>query len=188
MEIDHVLVRVDDLEHDVGIASVAGGRHPGWGTANRIIPLGNVYIELIAVVDEEEASHTPFGRRALAAPPGPIGWCVRPDSIDAEAARLGLTVQSASRVSPDGETITWRLAGIEQALAEPALPFFIAWDDPARHPGRGGEGRITRLALSGDARRVADWLGPHRLPIEIRPGTPQVEGVTLMSSNGPISF
>src|SRR6476469_4083347 len=33
------------------LASVAGGRHPGWGTANRIVPLGDAYLELVAIVD-----------------------------------------------------------------------------------------------------------------------------------------
>ncbi len=29
-----------ELEAHCGLASVEGGRHPGWGTANRIVPLG----------------------------------------------------------------------------------------------------------------------------------------------------
>ena len=80
LELDHVLIAVADLaaaarELEVrhGLASVEGGRHPGWGTANRIVPLGDTYLELIAVVDEAEAAESPFGRWVAAAQPGPLG-------------------------------------------------------------------------------------------------------------------
>jgi hypothetical protein len=58
--VDHIVYAVDDLEaaaerlrREFGFASVVGGRHPGWGTANRIVPLGREYVELVAVVDPE---------------------------------------------------------------------------------------------------------------------------------------
>lgn len=42
LEVDHVLIAVGDLalgareiEKRYGLASVEGGRHAGWGTANR---------------------------------------------------------------------------------------------------------------------------------------------------------
>ena len=47
MKLDHLLIVVADLhaavaefESRYGLASVAGGRHTGWGTANRIVLLG----------------------------------------------------------------------------------------------------------------------------------------------------
>jgi hypothetical protein len=47
LELDHVLIAVADLaeaarkiEARHGLASINGGRHPDWGTANRIVPLG----------------------------------------------------------------------------------------------------------------------------------------------------
>ena len=46
MELDHVLIAVAELEAAAreiegryGLTSVEGGRHAGWGTANRIVPL-----------------------------------------------------------------------------------------------------------------------------------------------------
>jgi len=63
--IDHVVMAVRDLDdagdrllRDHGLASVPGGRHARWGTANRIVPLGEDYIELIGVVDGEQAART----------------------------------------------------------------------------------------------------------------------------------
>ena len=69
MELDHVLIAVADLEaaggeieDSHGLASIEGGRHPSWGTANRIVPLGDSYLELIAVVDAAKAAESAFGR------------------------------------------------------------------------------------------------------------------------------
>lgn len=157
-----------------GFASIEGGRHPGWGTANRIVPLGGVYIELVAVVDEAEAAGSPFGRWVAAAPPGPLGWAVRTDGIDEVAARLGLTVSDGSRIGRDGRLIEWRLAGVEQAAAEPCLPFFIEWASGTPLPGRGGQEARIELELAGDAARLGEWLGDHSLPISVRAGAPAV--------------
>jgi Glyoxalase-like domain len=69
VEIDHVLIAVDDLAeadralHSThGLSSMEGGRHPDWGTANRVVPLGDAYLELVTVVDDSQASRTAFGR------------------------------------------------------------------------------------------------------------------------------
>ena len=74
MELDHILIPTADLSSEVakvearyGLVSVEGGRHAGWGTANRIVPLGQTYLELVAVVDPEEAARSAFGRWVAAA-------------------------------------------------------------------------------------------------------------------------
>src|SRR5712691_3218109 len=92
LELDHVPIAVADLaaaareiEARHGLASIPGGRHPGWGTANRIVPLGEAYLELVAIVDEAEAAQSPFGRWVAAAQPElarPLGWAVRTHRLD----------------------------------------------------------------------------------------------------------
>ena len=64
-ELDHVLIAVADvaaaareLEARHGLTSIKGGRHPGYGTANRIVPLGDSYLELVTVADESEAAES----------------------------------------------------------------------------------------------------------------------------------
>ena len=200
MDLDHVLLAVTDLEAAArelqarhGLASIEGGRHPGWGTANRIVPLGEAYLELVAVVDEAEAAQSPFGSwvaAARATAPRPFGWAVRTGAIGPVARRLGLTVAEGSRAAPDGRHLRWRLAGVKQAAAEPSLPFFIEWGPGTRLPGRAKAGhaagpvRIARLELDGDADRIATWLGAHRLPISVRPGAPAVARVVLAGAAG----
>jgi hypothetical protein len=197
VEIDHLLIRVAELDGaastldgEHGLASVAGGRHPGWGTANRIVPLGDIYLELVTVVDEREAAGSLFGRWVSDAPNGPMGWCVRPSSIEPEAERLDLNVAAGSRATADGELLTWRYAGFEQAAAEPALPFFIEWGDSALFPGRiatehrSGPVELVEVVVAGDAERIERWLGLHSLPIEVRPGPPRVERIVLAGGAG----
>jgi hypothetical protein len=192
--VDHLLVATADLDATaaaagrLGLEVVAGGRHPGWGTANRIVPLGDAYLELIAVVAPAEAPSSPFGRWVAASPPGPMGWAVRVDDIDATARRLGLDLVPGSRAAPDGRRLAWRTAGVERVATEPALPFFISWEPGGPFPGEGGAGlEVERIELRGDAARLAEWLGDADLPVAVRPGPPAVERFVLRGPGGTIT-
>jgi hypothetical protein len=206
LELDHVVIAVAELDGAArelearhGLASVEGGRHAGWGTANRIVPLGDTYLELIAVVDEDEAGGSVFGgwiADGLRSGSGrPLGWVARTDRIDEVAERLGLTVSSGSRRSGDGRELSWRLAGAEQAAAEPCLPFFVEWGEgtplpgrtPAAHPA--GAVRLTGVRLSGDPERLERWLGEgHGLPVTVTPGPAAVTAVILDTGQGELVF
>jgi hypothetical protein len=202
VEIDHVLIAVSDLqragqalETRYGLASLAGGRHPGWGTANRIVPLGETYLELIAVVDSTAARDSVVGRWVAAAasePGSPLGWAVRTDDIDSLARRLQLSVSGGSRVTPSRALLHWRSCGIEAAAAEPSLPFFIEWAPGTQHPGRAQVGHpagrvvLSRLLVRGDAGRLAAWLGPHALPVEVLRGDPELAGIVLSRGDDEI--
>jgi Glyoxalase-like domain len=195
LELDHVLIALADLaaagreiEARHGLASIEGGRHPGWGTANRIVPLGEAYLELVTVVDAAEAAQSPFGCWVAQASPAdakPLGWAVRTNKLDAIARRLGLVVAAGSRATRAGQLLRWRLAGIEQAAAEPSLPFFIEWEDGTPLPGqspathRAAGVQIAKLQLNGDADRLTAWLGAHHLPITVHPGTPALTNIIL---------
>ncbi|HYT77984.1 MAG TPA: VOC family protein [Actinomycetota bacterium] len=196
MQIDHAVYGVQDLEAaasrmkaDFGLGSVQGGHHPGWGTGNRIVPLGPNYIELLAAVDEAEAESNEFGQSLLAAVADGdrlLGWCVSTEDVDAVAARLELPVTAGSRVRPDGTVLRWRSAGLDRALAEPSLPFFITWDVPQDlHPGRAEADHvssphgITWLEIGGDALRLNEWLAGSELPVRVVGGPPGVLAVGI---------
>jgi Glyoxalase-like domain len=189
MELDHVLIAVDDLdaaagevEQRYGLASVEGGRHRGLGTANRIVPLGETYLELVAVVDESEAAGSVFGRWvAGGAVPRLLGWCVRTDELDQVAGRLELTVAEGARARPDGAVVHWRMAGLEQASREPSLPFFIEWGSGTPYPGDapGPTTTIEELRIDGDPDRVEHWLGGADLPVAVGAGAPAIRSVLL---------
>src|SRR5919197_319789 len=135
MRIDHVVYGVQDLDaaaarmkQEFALGSVEGGRHPAWGTGNRIVPLGPDYIELLAVLDRALAEENDLGRsllEAVAEGDRFLAWCVGTDDVDEVAARLELPVTPGTRERPDGTVVRWRSAGLDRALAEPSLPFFI---------------------------------------------------------------
>ena len=195
-----MLVAVTDLaaaaramQDEYGVRVEGGGRHPGWGTANCIVPLGDAYLELVTVVDAALAAHSSFGRWIAASQSElllPLGWAVRTDDLDEVASRLRLTIETGSRTGRDGELVKWRLAGVEEAAAEPALPFFIEWAPGTRLPGRDrsahatGEVSITEIRVSGEPHRVESWLGTHQVAIEIRPGPSAITAVVLRSTSG----
>jgi Glyoxalase-like domain len=202
---DHVIYAVDDLDaagatlfDREGLASVPGGRHEGWGTHNRIVPLGDTYLELIAVADVDEAEASDFGRavrRALTEDHALVGWVVATDDIDAAAKRLDLEVEEKSRETADGSTLRWRVAGIERAMETGALPFFVQWDvPPARHPGAADarheadvEGIAWVEVCADDRDALREWLGDdHDLPIRITEGGPGLASAAIATGGGEI--
>ena len=176
LAVDHVILAAADidaaaerLEREHGLASLSGGRHTGHGTGNRIVPLGDAYIEIMGIVDKAEAAASPMGRwlRERTADGDCVAAvCLRTDAIEPLAERLDLRVQPMARDAPGGVTLSWRLAGLGEAMADPSRPFFIDWDIPAdQHPACGSAPhrvRPTGLAwaeLAGDVEAITAWLG-----------------------------
>ena len=199
--IDHVVRAVPDLDGAAtrlldryGLASVPGGRHPGWGTGNRLIPLGSNYVELISVVDRAEAEQTEFGRTMVERVARGEQWfavCLADDDLDATANRLDLVIESGSRILPDGAVIRWRSAGLGDAKREPWLPFFIDWDvPPDLHPGRGSAAHradVTGIAwveLAGDPATLGDWTGGADVPFRMIEGAPGIRAVGIATAEG----
>ena len=114
------------------------------------MPLGEAYLELIAVVDEQEAAASAFGRWVLEAGGAfhPLGWAVRTDDLDAVADRLGLTPAGGSRLTANGTELRWRYAGAAEAIARPPLPFFIEWAPGTPFPGQAATPTSRRLPLT----------------------------------------
>ena len=199
--IDHVVLAVRDLDASAtrlwdehGLRFTPGGRHPQWGTANMIAPLGEDYVELLGVVDEAVGSGSVLGRVLMELSSDGDRWfsvCLADDDIDATAARLGLTVRPGSRTRPDGTEVRWRGAGIEERGDELWLPFFIAWDVRAElHPGAApAEHRVPAEGIAwaevgGDEARLRDWLGGAEAPIRVSGGDARVHAVGLRIPDG----
>jgi hypothetical protein len=200
---DHVIYAVEDLDaadkrfsERFGLASVRGGRHRGWGTANRIIPLGTTYLELVAVVDPEEADGSDFGRavlEAVAQREQLVGWAVATDDIEPIARRLDLEVVAGSRTRPDGSTLSWRVAGLARAMEAGALPLFIQWDGPSElHPGAAAAQHrskplgIAWIELTANERLMRHWLGESDLPLRIVAGRPSLSAVGIGTADGEV--
>lgn len=174
--LDHLVVAVADpdtaaveLERTVGLACTGGGRHPAWGTFNRLAWLGDTYIELIGLFDRSLAPTGPVSRAVLealdAGRPGLVAYAIASDALDDDLERvrtagsdLGDT-EVRSRTRPDGEIVRWR-AAFPPLLGPSGPPFVIEhelvgaeWGEPSRaeraelaHP-LGGPARIVALEL-----------------------------------------
>ena len=169
------LVLVDDLVtarshmETAGFTVLEGGHHPGRGTANVIVPFGNQYLELLAVVDAREALASAQGRPIMTALStrgrGLARWSVEPEDIEGTAnvrTARGATVP----LLPTGETVRWRAVGVDVSWIEPWRCAFMAWDDPDQYPGRSerthpnGATGFSRLEVAtADRAALVGWLG-----------------------------
>jgi hypothetical protein len=180
--IDHVLLACADpdaaameLERAVGLRASAGGRHDAQGTFNRLVWLGDSYIELMGVFDERLAAAAWWGRHALAVleraesggeRAGYMGVVLASDDLAADAALvmgrgsvLGLP-EAGGRNRPDGRVVRWRLSHAPNPDPDLGLLFLIEHDpsgadwSPAERAERaamehplGGPARLVRVEL-----------------------------------------
>jgi hypothetical protein len=152
---------VDDLERRTGVRAIRGGSHPGRGTRNALIGLGEgAYLEILA---PDPAQPPPDGPRWLGADasagPRLTSWAVRTSDLpgiarraEAAGAPLGDLI-SGSRRRADGVILSWKstdpraLIGAEDGLG--LVPFFIDWGS-SPHPAASAPGGITLAALRGE--------------------------------------
>ncbi|MHB1854097.1 MAG: VOC family protein [Acidimicrobiales bacterium] len=199
IRIDHVLLATSDLQLGArqllaghGLDSIEGGRHLSFGTANRIVPIGSQYLELVAVYDRELAATNPFGRAVLAEAnpdgPRPLAVCLAADDLDQVAGRLGMAPVAGERTLPSGQVVGWRSVAMSAAFSTRRLPFFLVWDDPGRHPsGTGPKNRplaIARVEVGGDEAALRAWLGEEVAGLAAVGGAPGVHGVELATADG----
>lgn len=199
---DHLVVCVEDLDQaceallsNHGLASVPGGRHPGHGTANRIVPLGDTYIELVAVVDTVEADTSSFGSWVSNQATRHLrvdALCLRTDDIRSLSRDRDIESVEMSRARPDGSTLSWRVAGIERTITD-GWPFFIEWgvsetELPARipvdHPA--GVTRLESVEVVGDKDRLEAWVSGAS-DLTVSAGLPATT-VSITTSEGVISL
>src|SRR5437773_74061 len=120
--IDHLIIAIadpdaaaDEVEVALGLRAMGGGRHEAHGTFNRLIWLGDSYLELMGVFDEALAAESWWGRHVssvLAKAPGALaGAPLAAQDLEHEVARLrehGSTLLNPApgeRVRPDGQVV-----------------------------------------------------------------------------------
>ena len=140
LAIDHAVLTVQDpaavaaeLKQRYGLDAVSGGRHLGHGTGNWIVPLGSSYLELMTVVDADEAASSALGRWVMDSSRNGdrlAALCLRTDDIDAVAARIRHNPQNMSRARDDGTVLTYKL-GVTQHFTAAVTTAATAMAAPA---------------------------------------------------------
>jgi len=144
--LDHILLGCNDLdrgialvEENTGVRPAIGGVHPGRGTRNALLSLGERrYLEVIAPDPaQNEIVHYPQLRSMIE--PRLIGWAVHPPDITAVAKQLRENQiafagpDDGSRKRPDGRVLTWKTVNLADDR-HGLLPFFIEWSAETVHP------------------------------------------------------
>ena len=145
--LDHIMIGVPDLEQGIaafqkatGVMPVRGGKHPGRGTENALVSLGDYrYIEIIAPQTGTTASD--FLVTYLKGLKGPaiVGWAVHvADTSDAMKVltKAGAKVnepKAGSRITPQGGQLAWETFDFASPQIASA-PFFIHWKPETTHP------------------------------------------------------
>jgi hypothetical protein len=145
--LDHILLGCDNLDRGIayvedltGVRAKFGGVHPGAGTQNALLSLGeNRYLEIIAPDPKQDASLDSRDLGTLTEDPVIVGWAAHRPNIDAFAARLteqGFALDGpmpGSRKRPDGRVLTWKVVRLRNDTTQ-LLPFFIEWSSDSIHP------------------------------------------------------
>lgn len=176
LALDHLVVAAPTLERGVawveqrlGVSMAGGGAHPGVATHNRLLRLGDCYLEVIA----RNPADTPDRRRwfglddarwdaAADAEPALITFVLRTNDLDAALHLPGARGQAVEARRGD---LVWRIGGTDDGalLAEGAYPTFIQWPDsdgPAKTMPDGGCRFAALEVAHPDAARIEAALRP----------------------------
>ena len=92
LRLDHLAISAERLadgvaviERLLGVPMARGGQHPAMGTHNRLLSLGDLYLEVIAVDPDATPPDRPrwFDLDRFSGPPRLTTWIVATDEIDA---------------------------------------------------------------------------------------------------------
>ena len=146
--LDHILLGSPDLqggidfvEKHTGVRASFGGVHPGRGTQNALLSLGERrYLEIIAPDPAQPGVKNPIASILQSlTEPRLIGWAAHPGSVSAFAEKLraaGIKCEGptpGSRKRPDGQLLKWQIVSLADT-ASGILPFFIEWGQDSIHP------------------------------------------------------
>jgi len=146
--LDHILVGCKDLDKGIafvegktGVRAAMGGVHPGRGTRNALLSLGERhYLEIIAPDPAQPNATEPLSLALKQLTEARlVGWAAHPGDINAFAKKLrdaGVAFEGprpGSRQRPDGRVLQWKSLSLKDDSGG-VFPFFIQWSADSVHP------------------------------------------------------
>ncbi|HZS72501.1 MAG TPA: VOC family protein [Candidatus Acidoferrum sp.] len=155
--LDHILLGCADLQRGIdfveehtGVRAAFGGVHPGRGTQNALLSLGDRhYLEIIALDPKQSGAPDLYGLRTLVQPKL-VSWAAHPGRLTEFAGRLtqeGIAFEGptpGTRKRPDGRLLEWSTLNLKDD-AGGLLPFFIEWKAGSTHPSADAPGGCQLL-------------------------------------------
>ena len=185
--LDHMAVAANSLaegvaavEQALGVELSGGGEHPLMGTHNRLLGLGDVYLEVIAINPDSPSPDHPrwFDLDTFKGAPRLTNWIARCDNLDAAiaASPAGVGVP----VALTRADLRWRMAVPENGKLpfDNAYPALIQWEGAA-HPA-------SRLPDAGCRLRSLEISHPRATALELAlDGLVSDERVTISQGDKP---
>jgi hypothetical protein len=168
--LDHILLGSNDLERGIafveehtGVRAAFGGVHPGRGTENALLSLGERrYLEIIAP-DPKQSAVEQYSVIARLKEPRLIGWAAHRNDLKEFAEQLrkeGIGFegpQAGSRQRPDGKVLNWKALRLKDDHGG-LLPFFIEWSQDSIHPSVDAPKGCTLTRFEATAPNAEDLL------------------------------
>lgn len=147
--LDHLLLGIADLEAGIawvermtGIRARAGGVHPGVGTRNALLSLGNhQYLEILALDPAQQTKGWLAEMVQHLKEPKLVTWAAATQSAKAIAEQARVAghdsegPRDGARALPNGQVLKWQTVSVTTDLGG-VIPFFIAWGATTLHPSR----------------------------------------------------
>src|SRR5258707_8951026 len=204
--LDHVLLGCSDLDRGIdfveqrtGVRAALGGVHPGRGTRNALLSLGERrYLEVIAP-DPKQDRIEQFAQKQVEqlkalTSPRLIGWAAHSGDLEKFSAHLrdaGISFDGprpGSRQRPDGKLLQWTTLNLKDDK-DGLLPFFIEWSADSLHPSEDAPKgcRLTRFGgftpNTDELTKIANLL---QLDLSFSRGDQSALKATIVGPNGEL--
>jgi Glyoxalase-like domain len=164
-----------------GVRAAMGGAHAGQGTHNALASFGDgSYLELIG--PDPAQSDRPLGDRFVGlTTPTVVLFVVRTDDHAAKVAAMRAAgfdsdVMPLSRLTPDGDMLSWHMVRTTGHGIGPLMPMFIDWG-AMPHPSEVNPGGLSLDSFTVVSDRPEDVKEVYR-----RAG---IDGIDVVAGDGP---
>jgi Glyoxalase-like domain len=142
--LDHLAISATTLDEGaawveaaLGVPLVPGGKHPHMGTHNRLLSLGDLYLEVIAIDPTSPRPAHPrwFDLDHFQGPPRLTNWICRTDDLDAALAAAPEGTGTATDLARGDYRWRFAIPASGQLPFDDSFPALIQWQGDL-HPAR----------------------------------------------------
>jgi len=201
--LDHFILGCDDLargitfvEQGTGLRAAFGGVHPGRGTHNALLSLGERrYLEIMAPDPAQNVTPQIPSLRELKEP-RIVGWAAHIDDMEKLVQRLRKAnlqfegPRPGSRQRPDGKTLHWKSLTLKDDH-DGLLPFFIEWSADSIHPSADAPTgcRLTRFGVvTPNPAALKELIDLIQIDVRVSPGAKAALQASLAGSKGELTL